>query len=149
MFRRTIPNSIRHAGSRWPSVDRRGAFLVEFALVVPVVFALIFMFIEFGRYSLVRNAMDEAARVGCRKAILKDSTDTEIESEVTGMLSPFGISRESIAISDRTVCQGDPVTVTVSVQYHDVSWLPMANFIGDHTIKVSCTLPQEADECSK
>jgi len=127
---------------------RRGAFLVEFAVVVPIVFVLGFGFIEFGRFSLARHALEEAARVGCRTAIVKGAVVADVDSSVTNTLAPFGISGHTTTISNLNVNQGDMVTVTISVPYESVRWLPTPRFISLATFTVKCSLPKEANEGS-
>ncbi|MBT6440807.1 MAG: pilus assembly protein, partial [Alphaproteobacteria bacterium] len=60
---------------------RHGATIVEFAVVAPLLFFMIFLYIEFDRYILTVHAMKEAARVGCRVAILDGATLEEVETE--------------------------------------------------------------------
>ncbi len=50
--------------------QRRGATLVEFAVVAPVLFLFVFGIIEFGRLLMVQQAMTNAARESCREASL-------------------------------------------------------------------------------
>ena len=64
----------------------RGAAAVEFALVVPILFAILFSIIDLG-FAINRYAMvNSATREGVRAASLS-STETEIESEVRAALS--------------------------------------------------------------
>ena len=52
---------------------RRGQALVEFALVAPVLFLLLFSVIEFGRYIYTSNVLSDATREGTRYAIVHGS----------------------------------------------------------------------------
>ena len=51
---------------RWPRGGSRGQALVEFAIVAPVFFLLLFGVIDLGRYVYVTNAFGQAAREGAR-----------------------------------------------------------------------------------
>ena len=63
---------IRHTGARSRSATRRsrGQALVEFALVAPIFFLLLFGIIDFGRYIYYVQILNNAAREGTRYAIV-------------------------------------------------------------------------------
>jgi Flp pilus assembly protein TadG len=69
--------------------DDRGAAAVEFALVVPILLAILFAIIDLGfainRYTMLNNA----TREGVREASLS-ATQAEIESAVRASLSDMG-----------------------------------------------------------
>ncbi len=46
--------------------ERRGAAIVEFAVIAPLLFFLIFGMIEFGRVIMVMQVMTNATREGAR-----------------------------------------------------------------------------------
>ncbi len=54
--------------------NRQGAAAVEFAIVAPVFFLMVFGMIEFGRAIMVKQVMTNAARDGARLAILDSPT---------------------------------------------------------------------------
>ena len=58
--------------------QRRGAATVEFAVVAPVFFLLVFGMIEYGRMVMVQQIIVNAAREGCRAAVLDGSTGPSI-----------------------------------------------------------------------
>ena len=128
---------------------RRGVALVEFAVVSPLLFLTIFLFIEFDRYVVSVHAMKEATRVGCRTATLEGSTLEEVESSVEGILSPFGIDDYTMSITPpltTAIDSGDPISVTVDVSYDDIGWVPTPKFLDGKTITVTATLPKEKSD---
>jgi Flp pilus assembly protein TadG len=130
--------------------NRRGAAAVEFAVVSPIVFVILFVFIEFGRYVLAVHALEEAAREGCRAAVLRGATASAVQTKVSALLAPFGIASHTTTISPSppsSVCQWQPITVTVGVDYRRIAWLPTPRFLKLSNLSKSCTLPREADEC--
>ena len=130
--------------------ERRGVVTVEMAFITPLIFLLVFASIEFGRVLMVTHGLEEAAREGCRKAILAQATADEVKSVVDTRLNTFGISGHTLATDPtqfNTACQFDPVTVKVSVPYSDVSWLPTLKFLSQIQLSASCTLPMESDQC--
>ena len=114
---------------------RRGAAAVEFALVAPIfLFTIIMPLIEFGRGMAVMNAISATAEVGCRTAVLPSSNNTAVSTAVTNNLTAQGIANANPIVvkvngtvaDASTAQQGDSVSVTVSVPYSNVSWLPLS-----------------------
>ena len=98
-----------------------GAAMVEFALVVSLVFIpLVFGIIEFGRATWAKNMITAAAREGARYAIVRavDGTDgNAVSTYVTGRipLSPLTVKTDWSDSVD--VDPGDTVVVKVSYVY--------------------------------
>jgi Flp pilus assembly protein TadG len=67
MRRRLVSNRSK------PALMRCGQALVEFALVAPIFFLLLFAIIEGGRFILYYQALNNAAREGARYAIVHGS----------------------------------------------------------------------------
>ena len=130
--------------------SRRGAAAVEFALVAPIIFIMIFASIEFARAIMAIDGMEESVREGCRLSVLDDTTTQEIEDMVEQRMNLIGISSYTLTITPdppSTACQWDPVTVMVSTPFSNVSLLPAPRFIGNITLNASCTLPREGNPC--
>jgi hypothetical protein len=107
---------------------RRGTATVEFALVAPIFFMLIFGMIEFGRAVMVQQILTNASREGARVAVLDGSTGSSVRSTVTTYLSNAGISGATTTITPSepsTAGYGQPVTVSISVPFGQVSWVPL------------------------
>jgi Flp pilus assembly protein TadG len=134
---------------------RRAASLVEFAFVAPILLFIVLTIIEYGRAFMVMELLTDAARRGCRLAILEGATTQEIKDTAVTYLAGFGISGDSaqVVINDGagnvTEAQNVPayseMTVIVSVPTSDVSWMPPGIQIsipglGDYTIGPSGTL---------
>jgi Flp pilus assembly protein TadG len=108
---------------------RRGAAAVEFAIVAPVFFLLVFGMIEFGRMVMVQQILTNASREGARKAVLDGSTTADVQNTVITMMNDakiaVGAGNVTITPTNPATAQyGDPVTVTVAVPFSQVSWLP-------------------------
>lgn len=117
---------------------RRGAAAVEFALVAPVFFLLVFGMIEFGRAIMVQQVLTNAAREGARVGVLDSPTPTagQVSSTVTTYLQNAGISGATVTMNPTeptTAGYGQPVTVTVQVPFSSVTWLPSPMFLGSNT----------------
>ncbi|MGW8256589.1 MAG: TadE/TadG family type IV pilus assembly protein [Thermoguttaceae bacterium] len=110
---------------------RRGSAVVEFAVVAPLFFMLVFGMIEFGRVIMVQQIITNASREGARYAVLDGSTVSETESKVNNYLSSANITGATVDVPNDpvTVGYGGNVTVTVSVPIASVSWLPHPWFL--------------------
>jgi Flp pilus assembly protein TadG len=125
---------------------RRGTTLVEFAVVAPLLFSLVFLFVEFDRYVVTAHALKEASRVGCRVAVLEGSTLEEVESDVARILEPFSVKKYSMTVTPAlttAIDAGDPITVNIAVAYDDIAWLPTPKYLAGKQISVAATLPKE------
>jgi Flp pilus assembly protein TadG len=119
---------------------RRGASTVEFALVAPVLFTLVFGMIEMGRAIMVAELAVNGAREGARKAALTSMTASEVTSWTQQYLQGSGIPSKAATVTIKAqqtsggafnttsnlaaVPQGLGVQVTVDVKFADVTWLP-------------------------
>ena len=126
---------------------RRGAAAVEFAVVAPLLFLLTLATIEFGRAMLVQQVMTNASRAGAREASLPNSTESEVIAATTDYTDTAGLDPAVVTV----VCDPDPasagkgesVTVTASVNYDDVTWLPSAWFLGGVELSASSVMRKE------
>lgn len=107
---------------------RRGAVVVEMAIVSPLLLAMLFGIIEFGWLFTVQHTMVNASREGARVGILQGATITEIEATTRDFLAPMGLD-DQVTINITEAIPSDPfVTVQVTVPREDVSLV--GNFFG-------------------
>lgn len=68
---------------------RRGATVVEFAVVAGVLLPLIFAMLEYCRYVMVRQLMENAAREGARFAVVhtNDKTTDDVIQQVEAVMA--------------------------------------------------------------
>ena len=145
--RKNVPESSSPSALSRPS--RRGATVVEFALVAPLIFLLIFASIEFGRMQMTLHGLNASAREGCRTAVTWNASQQSVEQAVRDRMVSFGIVNYSLTTDpDPTSKAGqwEPITVRVTVNYDDVSWLPAPRFLRGVTLAGTSTLPQESDQ---
>ena len=121
---------------------RRGAVMVEMALVLPLFLMLVLGIIEFGRAMMVANLVTNSAREGARMAVLDGSTNTEVNNAVETFLQSavgHGITAADIdVIITVTAATGNPnpannvanalsrdlITVKVQVPFNKVALIP-------------------------
>lgn len=135
----------KQRGAAHATNSRRGTAVVEFAVIAPLFFLLLFGIIEFGRALTVQQILTNASREGSRRAIVEDATVTEVQQVVDDYLSGASISGTTVNVSPSSldsVGLGDPVRVTLSVPFSSVSWVP-GWFLGDRTLTASTTMRGE------
>jgi Flp pilus assembly protein TadG len=128
---------------------RRATAAVEFAIVAPVFLLLVFGMIEYGRMVMVQQIITNASREGARTAVLDGATSTSVQTAVNNYLTAGSISGATITVSPNppsTAQYGDPVTVTVSVPFSQVSWLPSPMYLGGTTLTSSTVMRRETTQ---
>jgi hypothetical protein len=137
--------------------NRRGAAAVEFAVVAPVFFLLVFGMIEFGRMVMVQQVITNASREGARVGVLDGSTESEVRQLVVNYLTNAGVAGACLdwvpapkAYDDVTGTEklfpgdyGDAIEVTVHVPFDQVSWLPSPMFLGGNTLTATTVMRRE------
>ena len=136
-----------HVGDQGP----RGArfFLIHFlfeALLFQLFFLLVFGLIEYGRMVMVQQLLTNGAREGVRVGVLDGSTETKVKTAVNTYLSAAGIKNTTTTVSPNppsSATANSPVTVTVSVGFKAVSWLPSPIFLSGKTLSFSAVMRRE------
>jgi len=100
---------------------RRGTAVVELAVIMPFVLAMVFGIIEFGWLFTAQHTLVNAAREGARVGCLQGSTVDEIEERAREMLAPMGLD-DLVTIEVTEATPDDPfVTVQITVPREEVS----------------------------
>ncbi len=100
----------------------KAAAVVEMAVVLPILLTILFGIIEFGWTFMVYQSITNAAREGCRVAVLEGSTDEDIHARIDEYMHLIGLTDYTVDIQHAT--DDDPTeTVIVRVPYSDVSLL--------------------------
>jgi Flp pilus assembly protein TadG len=127
-------------------------------MVAPVLFIFVLGIIELSRLGMVTQALTNAARDGCRVAVLPNNVTSDVQSRLTASLTPFGVSPGSVSAVDTdpgtqgawitpsnwaTAPGGTAVTLTVRLPFSQVSWLPSPFFLSSAVVTGSATLSSE------
>jgi Flp pilus assembly protein TadG len=105
--------------------------------------------LEFGRMAMVQQILTNASREGARRGILEHATVSDVEAGVTDYLQNTSVSGATVTVDPDTFAHigfGDPVTVTVSVPYAQVSWVPVPRFLGGSTLTGQSVMRAERPE---
>src|SRR3954470_19522556 len=86
-------SSVRHAAAR------RGAAVVEFAVVSPLLVLLLLGMIECGRMIMVQQTITTAAREGARTAIVEGTSVATAKTTVESFLTGAGVRGAKINVS--------------------------------------------------
>ena len=113
---------------------RRGSIIVEFALIVPFLFIIVFGVIDFSRAYSELNAMNSALRESARLAsVMKDPTaagsQSAVRKKAISISSVFGYS--SLDTNRVTLTTDTPTQyVTVTITAHPVPLPVLGKFLG-------------------
>ncbi len=103
-------------------IDREaGATAVEFALLMPLLFFVIFATIDFGRMIAARITLTQAAREGVRVWALGNgsaSGPSAADVQTAVVSAATGLSGATPAASETACTTGQPTTVTVTYTFH-------------------------------
>jgi Flp pilus assembly protein TadG len=119
------------------------------AFIAPVFLSLVLGIIESSRLGMVCQLLTTAAREGCRVAVINGMAQTDVQSRIDAVLNGSGISVGTVTptctgnSSWDSAPNGTPITVSLSVPYSKVSWLPTPYFLKGTTISVSATMSCE------
>ena len=126
---------------------RRGAVAVEFAIVAPVLLAIVFGMIQYGKALEMQNQLQVAAREGARFASMDhagmltagQTSNQKLVQEVKNQLATYGINKDDITVSVKDHLSpnsdfnlDDPANdlklfdVKVSVNFSKVSLTPVS-----------------------
>jgi Flp pilus assembly protein TadG len=120
--------------------SRAGATTVEFAIVVPIIFAIFLGTLEMTRLNFIRHSASNAAYEGARKAIVPGSTTDQARAAAQRLMTAVGVSN---GITTDVTSTQSATTVTVSVPVNLNSW-GVAKFSSGMVITQSCTLSRES-----
>ena len=128
---------------------RRGVAVVEFAVCLPIVVLLMLGAVEAARALMVQHALQEAVQAGCRVYSVLDVPTQKAVDIINQSLTAEGITNYTLnfspAFKNDIDTDLEPVTITATVNYSDVSWLA-PTFMAGTTISGQCTMPADLGE---
>lgn len=101
--------------------NKKGAALVEMALILPLLMLIIFGIFEFGRAMYITNTLNNAAREGARRAAVSPAP-IDIEAYVKSCI-PFDKTGLAISTNPSAPSSGAAVTVTVTQPFQAITCL--------------------------
>lgn len=142
---KAIMHNQRNENRRTKSA-RRGAVVVEFAIVAPVFFVFIIAAFEFGRVNVIRHTADNAAYEAARHAMVPGATPAEAVARATSILNVVGARGARVTIDPATLGPDvDTVIVTVEVPLAQNGWIA-PRFTSAMTLRSVATMRTERTE---
>lgn len=126
-----------------PSDARAGSVTVETAIVLPVLFAIMFASVDCARLNMLRNSAQNAAYEGARSAIVPGASAADAKSAANKVLNAVGVKNYTVAVSPTTITSTtDKVTVTITVPLMNNSWMASSAKTTKNLVR-SCTMTIE------
>lgn len=138
--------------------DRRGAAVVEMAMVLPIFMMVVLGIVEFGRAMMVGQMVTNAAREATRLAIVDGSSNTSVTTWVESFLNDsLSVSASDITVTitvDPAPGNEDPqdkiedaqtrdlVTIKVEVPFDKVSYIP-GDYLSGKNLKAISAMRHE------
>ncbi|KAA5540019.1 pilus assembly protein [Roseiconus nitratireducens] len=107
--------------------QRRGAAVVEFALIVPVMLTFTFGMIELSRMSMVKESLTQATREGARVGVRPTADSADVVARVNEELDIMGLSGATLTITPQVLEQAEPgdyIHVKLTIPISETSWIP-------------------------
>ena len=112
----------QHVGRIIRKWNERGSTAVEFALILPILMALVFGMIDFGRLLYTQEVLNNAVREGARLGIKMKTvpvTDAEISTLVNAAIDGSQLAASSYAtIAINRIPVGTSTNLQVGAQYN-------------------------------
>lgn len=133
-----------HSCARRFGFDRRGNVIIEFALIMPLLFLLLVGMLDLGRYGLQKSSMLQAARAGGQYALVAADDSTSINTTTQNATGLTGVTATNVkfcecvsgtTVSCATTCSGGAtlktyVTVTATKAFSSVLSVATLSFAG-------------------
>jgi Flp pilus assembly protein TadG len=133
---------------------RRGATTVETAMIMLPLLMLLFGIFEYGRTLMDWNLLDNAAREGCRYALV-NNTDPSVNTNVQNIVTAYMAGRDSsftnftvtvsgthagVSTPVNNLAPGDLITVSVSGNYQFLNIIPLVSMPSSFSLNSSVTM---------
>ena len=124
--------------------NREGLAALEFALVAPAFFIVVFASIEFCRLNMIRNLTQDAAYFAARHAMVPGATSAEAIDEANRILGFMNTQGATVVVNENEELENDSniVSVTITVPINENSFL-IPNFTEDIEFTATATLRTE------
>jgi Flp pilus assembly protein TadG len=124
---------------------RFGVAATEFAIIAPLFFALVIGILEFGRALMVQQVLINGSRVGARQAITTGATSGDVVAAVEEYTAAVAVPGVDVTVDPNpaTAPAGTTITVTTTVGFSEVSWLPTPWFLGEVNLTANSVMRKE------
>lgn len=133
-------------------VKRRGAAMVETAVVMPFLLILLLGMIELGRVMMLNQVTTNACREACRRAVIPGMTKAKVEQICNDYLDDAGVSEEGRVVKmldsqgnevdPADVNSHEPVTIQIQLPYKENTW-GFTKIVGLKSLSTEVTMRRE------
>lgn len=135
-----------HARLRAPDIsDESGAALVEFTVVAPLFFLLMFGVIQFGSLFYTQNNMLNAAREAVRSVAVQNVSASQAQTVAQNYLKNLGYNASKFTIptpTGDTGCIGAPITMIITTSKVSAALINYLNILTGN-LSVTVVMPRE------
>ncbi len=125
-----------------PRKKRRGAYVVEMSIALPILFLVIMGGLELFQLSRVRHACNQAVYEAARRLVIPGGSRQEAVDAAKHVIEANGFRLGSITVSPEVISMStQEVTVELSVRFRS-EW-SFARIVGVQDIHARCTLAHE------
>lgn len=125
-----------------PKTSRRGAYTVEMAVGLPVVFLVILCTFELLKVSKVRHAANQGAYEAARRLVIPGGTSGEAVAAANHIVRTNGLEVDTIQIQPSVITRSTrEVTVQLRMRFKN-EW-SFASLLSGRNIQSQCTLMHE------
>ena len=117
---------------------KKGATLVEFAFVLPILLLLFFGLWEWSRVEMIRQVAATASYQAARRGTLPQATAMDAQQVADDVLDMYFVNNSTVAASTT----GGVTTVNISVPLDDNLWT-VGKFFAGRDVQSSFTLDNE------
>lgn len=127
--------------SRRQALQRRGATMVEFAIIANLFMIMILTCMEFARMNMARNLMQDAAYFGARHAVVPGATQAEAIEAAESVLESMLSNGYTVTVSELNA-DAEEIDVTVEIDLAAVA-LFAPYFLPETTISTTANMRTE------
>jgi len=121
---------------------RAGSVTVEFALVAPIFFFIVFGSIEFARVHMIQSAVENACFEGARRGIVPGGTSAISKSHAEALLDLAKIKNHVVTVTPATInAATEEITITAVVPLSAENGFGISGFFQGKAMSKSMTLP--------
>ncbi len=125
------------------SQQRRGVTAVEFAIVAPVFFLILFASIELSRLNVMRNTADHAAYEAARAALVPGATADDAVAAANQLLDIVGARGTTVTVNPSVLTDDTrKVNVKIELPFAENAFL-VPVFLKNGTVTAESTLRTE------
>jgi Flp pilus assembly protein TadG len=122
--------------------NRAGSVTVEFAMVAPIFFVILFGSIEFARVHMIQSAVENACFEGARRGIVPGATSAICKSYTEALLDMAKVKNHTVTVTPASInAATQEITITTVVPLTAENGFGISGFFQDKAMSKSITLP--------